>query len=88
MKNCDDALSGTDVRAIAKVPASFLRPLEDSFLIGSFRPHAFLHVGREAATLDHESRITRWKIVLLVPGIHVREKVLDRAPEPVASSST
>src|SRR5437870_12357619 len=38
MKNCDVALSGTLVRAMARVPVSFLSPLPDSFLIGAFCP--------------------------------------------------
>jgi hypothetical protein len=33
MKNCDVALLGSDVRAIASVPVSFRSPFPDSFLI-------------------------------------------------------
>jgi UPF0042 nucleotide-binding protein len=38
MKNCDVALSTTLVRAMARVPVSFFRPLAASFLIGAL-PH-------------------------------------------------
>ena len=55
MKNWAVALSGSEVRAMARVPRTFDRPLPDSFLIGSLGL-LLLHARLEAAALDHEVR--------------------------------
>src|SRR5438270_890179 len=63
MKNCDVALSATDVRAMARVPVSFLRPLSDSFLIGAFCPSRLSCMsGVSPPPWIMKPGITRWKI--------------------------
>ena len=80
MKNCDVALSGADVRAMASVPASFFSPFDDSFLIGGLLALALvLHVGGQAAALDHEAGDHAVEDrAVVVAGVHVGEEVLDR----------
>jgi hypothetical protein len=61
MKNWAVALCGSPVRAMAMVYLSFFRPLAASFSMGRRCP--FASCRGEAAALDHEALITRWKMV-------------------------
>ena len=63
MKNCAVAECGSRVRAIAMLPRRFSGRswLRFDGVTGVF----LLHVGIEAATLDHEARNHLWKMVPL-----------------------
>ena len=64
MKNCEVALLGTLVRAMATVPLSFLSPLSDSFLIGGFCPSRFSCMSAvKPPPWIMKPEMTRWKIV-------------------------
>ena len=64
MKNCEVALSGADVRAMASVPVSFFSPLDDSFLIAARCPS---RLSRMSSVMPPPCTMnpgmTRWKIV-------------------------
>ena len=62
MKNCADAECGSMVRAIARVPVLFDRPLLASFLIGARVAFCFMP-GSKPPPWIMKLLITRWKMV-------------------------
>ena len=62
MKNCDVALSGTLVRAMATVPRAFFRPLDDSFLIWPLVGFCRMP-GSKPPPWIMKFEMTRWKMV-------------------------